>query len=334
MRKDILGSSKQFRIGLKSAENVKIENLIRQPAEKIKKIIICGMGGSALPADILKIYLQENKIILPVKIHRDYDLPYSADKETDLVICISYSGNTEETLSAFEKARISGFKIMAIASGGKLAELCRQYGIPIVIIPKGLQPRLALGYQFSALIKILANCELIKNNLLDDILSLENLLKPKTLETYGKKIAKKLKDKIPLIYASKKFKNLARIWKIKFNENSKIPAFSNYFPELNHNELVGFENDGYPISVIILRDALDQTKIKKRMELTAKILRKRGIDVDFIDIIGKDILYKVFSNILLADWASYYLALEYKINPTPVKIVEELKAGMAEWQTR
>ncbi|MBI2041721.1 MAG: hypothetical protein HYT20_01715 [Candidatus Nealsonbacteria bacterium] len=136
---------------------------------------------------------------------------------------------------------------------------------------------------------------------------------------------------MPIIYASSRLKylDLARIWKIKFNENSKIPAFCNYFPELNHNELVGFENNGYPVSIatsiIILRDDLDLPRIKERIELTAEILKPTGVQAQFVDIKGEDILYKIFDNILLSDWTSYYLALEYKIDPTPVKLNDEFK---------
>jgi len=324
MRKTILDFPKQFRVGLKAAEGIGIKNL----KLKIKNLIICGMGGSALPADILEIWLQACKIELPLYIHRNYGLPSHINGK-HLIICISYSGNTEETLSAFEEARGKKYKIAAITSGGKLAELCKKYKIPLALIPKGYQPRMALGFQFAALMKILANSGLIKNNL-GDISVLENLLKPKSFENQGKKLAKKLRNKIPLIYASEKFTALARIWKIKFNENSKTPAFYNYFPELNHNELVGFENDGYPISIIILRDVLDRPRIKKRMELTSDILMERGINVDIIEIVGKDTINKVFSNILLADWASYYLALEYGVDPTPVKLNDEFKKRLAE----
>ncbi|MBI2626503.1 MAG: bifunctional phosphoglucose/phosphomannose isomerase [Candidatus Nealsonbacteria bacterium] len=318
MRKIILEFPKQFGVGLKAAKNIGTKG-------SFDKVLVCGMGGSALPADILNMWLEDQKMNLSLHIHRDYGLPYWADKK-DLAVCISYSGNTEETLSAFEEARKKNLKILAIASGGKLAQLCRSHNIPIAIIPAGLQPRMALGFQFAALMKILANSGLIQSDL-KDISDLENLLKPKTLENQGKKIAKNLKNKIPIVYASRKFQYLARIWKIKFNENSKTPAFYNYFPELNHNELVGFENNGSPTSIIILRDANDLPRIKKRMGLTASIMKERDINVniDIIEILGKNTINKIFSSILLADWASYYLALGYKVDPTPVKLNDEFK---------
>jgi len=316
MRQKILGFSKQFSVGLQSAKNIKIKG-------GFDKVLVCGMGGSALPAEILKIWLEAYKIALPLGIHRDYGLPYQID-EKHLIICISYSGNTEETLTALEEARRRGLKIVAITSGGKLLRFCQKYKIPAALIPGGYQPRMALGFQFAALMKILVNCGIIKNNL-ENISALEKSLKPEALEEKGKKLAKKLKGKIPIIYSSERLRGLARIWKIKFNENSKTPAFYNCFPELNHNEMVGFTTKIKNFHIILLRDPADHPRNLRRMELTAKIMKKRGVGVDIIEITGKDILYKVFSNILLADWTSYYLALEYKIDPTPVKIVEEFK---------
>ena len=150
----------------------------------------------------------------------------------------------------------------------------------------------------------------------------------KSIKQISEEVAKKLVNKVPLVYASNKFKCLARIWKIKFNENSKIPAFYNYFPELNHNEMVGFtqinkKNNAF--HVIILRDKNDHLRSLKRMKFFANLMKTKGIEVDFIEIKNGDLLFKIFSTLLLGDWVSYYLALEYKVDPTPVKIVEEFK---------
>jgi len=316
----ILDFPKQFRVGLKSAKNLRIENR----GLKIENLIICGMGGSALPGDILKMFLRAEKIDLPVKIYRNYGLPYYVGKR-HLIICISYSGDTEETLTAFEQALRKKIKIVAISSGGKLAKLCKKYKVPVAIIPRGYQPRMALGFQIGALMQILADCGLIKN-CANDLLALEKNLQPHELESQGKKIAKKIKDKLPIIYAPDELKELARIWKIKFNENSKTPAFYNFFPELNHNEHNQFEgNQKKYLSVIILRDATSHPRILKKIELTAKILKQRGVAIDLIDAKGYNIWNKIFSSILLADWASYYLALAYKVDPTPAKLNDEFK---------
>ena len=327
LRKIILDFPKQFRIGLKSAENIKISHI---RTFEHSNLVICGIGGSALPADILNIWLEENTISPPVKINRNYGLPYYVNQK-HLVICISYSGNTEETLTAFEEARKRKLNIAAITSGGKLAELCEFHKIPAAIVPSGVPARMALGWQFAALMKILANSGLIRDAH-KEIYGLENLLSPAGMENQGKKIAKELKGKIPLIYASSKMAKLARIWKFKFNENTKFPAFYNYFPELNHQEHNQFEgNRNDQFSVIILRDKTDHPRILKRMNLLAEILLREKVKVQFIDIDnGNMLLYRIFNNVLLSDWVSYYLALEYKIDPTPVKFNDEFKKLLAE----
>jgi glucose/mannose-6-phosphate isomerase len=333
MKQIILDFPKQFRIGFEAASNLKIKG-------KFKGVCICGMGGSALPGNLLSLWLNEKKIDLPLILQRDYTLPHQVKKNW-LVICISYSGNTEETLSCFRAAKNKNLKIAVITSNGKLENLAKKYKIPCVLIPKGIPPRMALGYQFAGLIGILNKAGLVKLGI-KEILELEKGLKPKKHELEGKRLAKILVGKIPLIYSSNRLKTIARIWKIKFNENSKIPAFWNYFPELNHNEMVGFEkvksqkskvkitiqNSKFNFYFIILKDQSDHPKIKRRMDLTAKILKKRGLKGEIINIQGKDFLEKVFSAIILSDWASYYLALHYKIDPIPVKIVEEFKKKM------
>lgn len=319
MRQVILAFPSQFLVGVEKAKRVKSPG-------KFKKVVVCGMGGSALAADVLRLLAKDLKVKVPIHIHRSYSLPYWINKKC-LVVAISYSGNTEETLSAFQEASRKKLPQMAISSGGKLASLAQRRNIPLVKIPRGLQPRMSLGLQFSALVTILSNCKLL-NFELNDLLSLGKKLQPQKLEKQGKLLARKLKNKIPVIYASYQQKELARIWKIKFNENSKIPAFSNYFPELNHNEMVGFtlKNPNFRnFHCLMLRGKSDLPRNQKRMRLTADILKKKRMAVDFVEINGKDNLSKVFSNLLLSDWVSYYLALSYRVDPTPVKVVEDFK---------
>ncbi|XOB42084.1 MAG: bifunctional phosphoglucose/phosphomannose isomerase [Candidatus Nealsonbacteria bacterium] len=319
MRETILDFPKQFKEGIEKAKDVRVEG-------RFENIIICGMGGSALPADLLLIFFNDLK--LPLYIHRSYNLPPQATKES-LIICISFSGNTKETISTFKEAQERKLKAAAITAGGELAKSAKKYNTPLVFLPSvKIQPRWAFGYLFGALIKVLSNSGVIEDNS-DEILKIAEKLKPLELETQGKSLAKKLVGKIPLVYASNKFKSLARIWKINFNENSKIMAFWNYFPELIHDEIVGYSNLKN-FHVIILRDSDDHPKILKAMDLTADLLKQKGIEVDFVELEKKNVLEKVFNNLILSDWVSYYLAKEYKIDPTPVEIVEEFKKKLKE----
>jgi len=318
MRKMILDFPKQFEIGIKAAKNVFLEpgKLIRWP----ENIIICGMGGSALPGEILATLRP-----LDVFTYKSYRLPIQARNES-LIICISYSGDTEETLSSFQEAVEKKLPLISITTDGELEKLSKKYDVPSVKLPGPLiPPRLALGEMFAALIQVLQNHNLFGKELIKEVLKLGNRLKPEKLENQGKNLAKKIKNKIPIIYASHKEMVLSQIWKIKFNEASKIPAYANCFPELNHNEMTGFENPLGKFHVIILRDPIDHPRILKRMRFTAQVIKKKGVNVDIIDIKGKNMLYKIFSNILLADWVSYYLALEYNVDPISVKLQEEFK---------
>ena len=317
MKEVITKSAGQFAIGLDLAKNIKVEG-------SFKNVIICGVGGSALPADILISLVAP---AIPIYAHRDYNLPAVANNES-LVICISYSGNTEETTSALQKAIENGLKAIVITTGGKLEEMAKQNNMPVTKIPAGIQPRSATGYIFSALAKILANCGII-NDVSDEILNTaDELVKINpTLEKEGKILSKKLVKKIPVVYASNKFQAVAKIWKIKFNENSKVPSFHNFFPELNHNELVGYtqakKTNG--LHVLTIKDLEDHPKTVKRMELTALLLKKKGIKTEFVNTKNGTLMFRMFSSLLLGDWTSYYLALNYKIDPTPVAMVEEFK---------
>lgn len=328
MRQVILDFPKQFRVGLEAAKRAKISK-VQYP---ISNIIICGMGGSALPGDILKMVNDDLTLTkLPILIHRNYGLPTSANRNS-LIVCISYSGNTEETISAFKEARKEKIVVATIASGGKLIEFSKKYKIPFSQIPSGIQPRAALGYQFSALFETLSSFKLVKN-LDEKILQLEKILKPEELESRGRTLAKTLKGKIPLIYASQKNQYLARIWKIKFNENSKIPAFYNFFPELNHNEMTGIgecknQNLRKLFKIIILSDKKDHPQILKRMKILTQIFKEKDIETLFVEIRGRTIFEKIFRSILIADWASYWLAIFQGIDPTPVQLVEEFKKRM------
>jgi glucose/mannose-6-phosphate isomerase len=276
----------------------------------------------------LKIFFREKRIKIPILIHRNYNLPEEIDKKT-LIFAISYSGNTEETISSFKEALKRKYKILTITSGGKLLKLSQKFKIPVAKIEEGLPPRMAIGILFSALLKSLINSKIIKD-FSKEFFTLEKKLKPELLEKKGKKLASKLKEKILLIYCPEEFEGLARIWKQNLNEAAKSPAFSNLFPELNHGEIQSFEDSGKFFHAIFFSDKKLNPRILKREKLTAQILKKRGVGIDFIFLNKKNILEKIFSNILLGFWVSFYLALLQKKDPLSIKVIEEFKRKMKE----
>jgi glucose/mannose-6-phosphate isomerase len=318
MRQEIVSYPRQFKIGIEIARKTRIK-------KKVDKVLICGMGGSALPGDLLKMYLRQSEENIFALTNRNHHLPRWVDKKT-LIVCISYSGNTEETLSCLREAIERKIEVVCISSGGEMAQICSQKKVPISLVPESGQARMILGFTFSALMKILNNCNLTKG--LKDISLLEKSLNPTSLEERGKKIAEKIKGKIPLIYSSYKNKELSYIWKIGFNENSKIPAFSNCIPELNHNEIEGFkEENNDNLFLITIRDEEDEKPILKRIDLTHKTL-KRKMEAEIVEMEKGDFFLKVFSNIILSYWTSYWLAIKRKMDPASTETIEDFKSKL------
>lgn len=325
LRQVIIDSPEQIAAGLKLAKNIKIKGTF-------KSLEISGMGGSSLPANILRIYLNDLYLKNPKKNkslgifqNRFYILPHEAYSQC-LNFFASYSGNTEETIASLKEAIKAKLPSVGFATGGKLAELCKKNNIPCVILPTGIQPRYATGYFFGAMFQVLVNSGIVENKD-GELIALSKKLSRDILklETKGKEIAKKLAGKTPIIYASPKYKALAMIWKIKINENAKTPAFYNFYPELNHNEMVGFTFPQGKFHIITLMDKKDHPQNIKRMKITAEILQKKGIKTTLIEMPDSNIFNTIFSTLILGDWVSYYLALAYKQDPTPVAIVEDLK---------
>lgn len=329
LRQVIIDSPKQINEGLALAKDIKVKG-------SFKSIEVSGMGGSSLPANVLRTYLNSIYLKNPKKNksfgiyqNRFYSLPHEA-YDACLNFFASYSGNTEETLSSLKEGLKHKLPAVGFAAGGKLAETCKKNGIPCAIIPGGIQPRYATGYFFSAMVQVLINAGMIED-VSKELVTLSKKLEKSViaLEKEGKALAKKLKGKTPVIYSSTKFKSLAMIWKIKINENAKTPAFYNFFPELNHNEMVGFTNPQGKFHAVMLMDKNDHPQNIRRMEITAKLLKKKGISSSIIEMPNDNIFNTIFSTLILGDWTSYYLALEYGQDPTPVAMVEDLKKMLA-----
>ena len=294
--------------------------------KKTKKFVVVGMGGSHLAADLIKIF----KPSVDLTVHTNYGLPALNDLKKRLIILSSYSGNTEEVIDAFHKAKEMKLKIVVITLGGKLLELARANNVPYIQLPDmNLQPRMALGLSLMALLTIMG-----EKKILSRARELSQTFKPAEFESRGQDLAQKLKGYIPVIYSSVNNSALAYNWKIKFNENAKAPAFCNILPELNHNEMEGFDmkesdnNFSKKFYCLIFSDDMDDPRILKRMEILEKLYRSRGLKTEIIKIEGYDIFQKVFNIIILGDWAAYHTALLYGVDPETVPMVEEFKKMM------
>ena len=287
---------------------------------EIKSIVAVGMGGSGIAGDILKAYMQNSKSKIPVYVSKDYKVPDFVNSST-LVFALSYSGNTEEVLSSYNDALKKKAKIVAITSGGGLAKICSK----TIRIPAGFQPRNAIGFLFFPLLGVLANANLIDGDTNEVVEALKVIGNTEEFKKEAQHIAKAIKGRTPIIYSSNLFEAAAYRWKCQFNENSKVAAFYNLFSEMNHNEIAGYQSmDSINFISILLRDKLDEPAIIKRMDATKKIMETKTEVVESYSK-GESFLSRMFSLIYLGDFATYYHAVNNKIDPTPVSVIENLK---------
>lgn len=305
------------------------------PAGAVEHVVVTGLGGSAIGGDMLRVYaLGESSV--PVLVNRDYRLPSFVGPRT-MVFAVSFSGNTEETLSAYDDARTRGASIIAVTTGGKLAEKAKQDGVPLVIIPGGISPRSATGYLFLPTVAIMQRVGLLNDaapaveETIELLTEMRQELGPQSPESQNlaKQLARKFFNRLPVIYGSSgTTETVAVRWKGQINENSKAMAYFNVFPELNHNEIVGTERPDAllkQIELICLRDPSDHPRVRTRLEVTRDLIGGRVGGITEVSARGESKLARSYSLIYVGDYASVYLALLYNIDPTPVKLIDELK---------
>jgi glucose/mannose-6-phosphate isomerase len=310
-------------------------------SEKFNKIVQLGMGGSAMAGDLLSYYLKD-EINIPFFTNRNYFLPNFVDHKT-LIIATSYSGQTEETLSALNEAFNRNAQVIIQTSGGALEKLAKEKKVPILNIPPGYPPRQALGYMFFTALLMFQKIGIIgsKNKEIKETIKIlekqrdQNDPQKTRGHNLSNHIAQKLYQKIPIVYtASELFHPLVTRWKHQFNENAKILSFSNVFPELNHNEIIGWEGDKNLLKcfcVLFLRDTDEFKRNQKRLEITRDIFRKNKIPIFELFPEGKNSLARMFSLIYLADWISYYLALLYKKDPIKIDSIDFIKNELSQY---
>lgn len=305
----------------------------------IDKVVISGMGGSAIGGDLLRNLV--SSITKPIIfVQRDYTLPAFIDDKT-LIIASSYSGMTEETISAFSQALSTNSKKLVITTGGKLKTLAEGKAVPVFTIDYVGPPRASLGYSFMPLLAFLQKLGFIENKPaeVEEMLQVLETLLSKVSEDVptrlnpAKQLASKLFGKVVIIYGAGILSAAAHRWKTQINENSKAWAFSETFPELNHNAVVGYEFPKHVAKqacVILLHSPSLHPKILLRYQITSEILEKAGIEHETIDSQGKDELSQIMSLVFLGDWVSYYLAILYETDPSPVKAIDYLKKRLSD----
>lgn len=304
----------------------------------IENIVITGMGGSALAALLLKTLLKTTTTH-PIEVVRGYTLPAYVNEKT-LVIASSYSGNTEETLSALKGALECGAQIGIITSGGKLGEHAIDRTISHVLLPAGFQPRMAVIYNLVALITLLEHFKAVQPGLLEELKNAGDFLRESSEawvkemsvdKNYAKQLALLSVGKTPVFYGGELTAPVAYKWKISWNENAKNVAFWNEYPEFNHNEFMGWASHPIekPFVVFDIISNLEHSQVLKRFTVSDKLLSGRRPKANVVSLGGDTLLKQLLWGSILADFVSIYVAVLNGVNPTPVELIEKLKSELA-----
>jgi glucose/mannose-6-phosphate isomerase len=327
-KKYIESFTRQLADALKISESI---DLVR-PGSDIRNIVIAGMGGSGIGANLVES-LTFGRIPIPITVCKSYNIPQFVSPHTLFIAC-SYSGNTEEITVALNKALLKRAHVIAIASGGKLLDIAREYNLFYIQLPGGSDsPRAMLAYNMVALLSVLYHTNLIGATFIKET---ENAIQfldrgEKGIQNEAELIARKLKGKLPVIYCDSRLYAMALRFQQQLNENAKQLAHVNTFPEMNHNELVGWqfpENLMAMLQVIYLYSDHDHERVEKRMEICRDLFEKKSNPI--IDVVGEgaSLLEQYYYLIHLTDWVSYYLARENGVEPDPIESIVYLKGEL------
>ncbi len=308
-------------------------------------IVVLGMGGSAIGGDLLRNFMAYSGVKNKVKvtISRDYELPHFVDDKTN-VICSSYSGNTEETITAVKEALKITKRIVCITTGGELLEFAKANELPHVQIPSGLQPRCAVGYSIIPMLFTVLNSGFVTKaeakkavNSIESVIELSKELSDDFSQyeqpNIAITIAEMIKNTVPVIYSSDKFYAANLRWRCQIQENSKSIAYGSVLPEMNHNEINSFEHPADVIerlSMVVINDDIDHPRTKIRFEAIKEILEDKVETIIELTASSEDYLSKVIEYLYLGDWVSYYMAVLQNIDPTPIPLITKLKNILAD----
>jgi glucose/mannose-6-phosphate isomerase len=302
----------------------------------IRSVVVCGMGGSAVAGDVLRSVFRD-RLGVPVEVNRSPELPEHAGPHS-LVIASSYSGNTSETLAAFREATKRGCRAIVVSSGGTIVDEAGEAGVPVVRVPSGFQPRAALGWLASTELGALEAAGLLPP-LAEDVAEAAGEADARAAscgpdtpasENPAKRLAEKIGERIPVIWGAEGIGAVAAArWKTQCNENGKVPAWWASMSELDHNEVVGWtEPFGRAHSVVALRHEAEDPEIAARFPLSLRIATDAGADTHEVWATGRSALARLISLVALGDYASAYLAIRKGVDPTPVVVIERLKAAL------
>ena len=327
---DVLAQPHQFGDALWRVESAAIPRGVYA-----RGVVVCGMGGSAIGGDLAAAAIGL-RATAPITTIRGYELPAWVGADT-LVLCASYSGNTEETLHCFEQAGAAGAPRVVVTTGGKLAEAARGAGnVPVVGVPSGMQPRAAVVYMTVASLECaeLAGAAPSLRSEIEEAAELTGELVthwgPDAEESQPKTIAQALEGRIPVVYGGRTTTAPARRWRSQFNENAKLPAFYGDLPEAHHNEVVGWHHAGDALFGIVLETKDEHERMTRRFDVTGEVMEAAGFEALRVLSMGQTSTAQVMSLVLLGDLVSVYLAVLRDVDPTPVEEIEGLKARLTD----
>lgn len=319
------------------SERLDIQNLPKSiPA--FKQIVVAGMGGSALAGDMSRDWLN---LPVPFQVVKDYSLPAYVGKDT-LVIACSFSGNTEETISAFEDAREKKAHVVIAAGKGKLIEIAKNEKLPYVIMPyDGVTPRMFLPTNLRAFIEIFVAYGILKTSVIDELEAVAKKLTNVKKEwgtdvpfkdNRAKQLAWHCAGKTPIFYAGPQFRSAAYKWKIAINESAKNTAWCHELSEFNHNEFMGWASHPVekPFAVFDLRSSFDHPQVQKRFEISDRLLSGLRPKATTVELEGESVLEQLLWSNILADYVSAYLGILNGVDPAPVPLIEKLKSELAD----
>ena len=305
---------------------------------RARQVVVLGLGGSAIGADLLRGLLVD-ECPIPLIVHRDYGLPAFVDAHT-LVIASSYSGNTEETLSGFDEARRRGARLLAVTTGGELAQRAGEWGIPLYTYEYEAQPRAALGYSLFSLLGVMQHLGLASDKS-NEVAESSDVMKQWQAEiepavpasaNAAKSLARELYGRLPVVYGAEHLSEAARRWKGQFNENSKSWAVFDAVPELTHNTVAGYSSPSRlrgEAFVVMLLAASNHPRVQARFEIVGELLRRNGVAYRVIDARGQSKLAQVLSLVHVGDYVSYYLAMLYNADPWEIKSIDWVKKRLS-----